>query len=85
MSGHHTHCHFSSYDGDGAADDLATCEQAVEFLEDVLGDRVVIWSVIRPDGRRGSGGTYGLGKTPNFVEAGSDAFLWSGKKVDVSS
>ena len=83
--GHHTHCHFSSYDGDGAAEDLATCEQAVEYLEDVLGDRVVIWSVRRPDGQRGSGGTYSLGRTPRFIEAGSDAFLWSGKKVDVSS
>jgi hypothetical protein len=83
--GHHTHCHFSSYDGDGPAEDLATCKQAADYLDDVLADRVVIWSVRRPDGKRGSGGTYSLGGTPRFVDARSDAFLWSGKRVDVSS
>jgi hypothetical protein len=83
--GHHTHCHFSSYEGDGPAEDLATCEQAADFLEDVLADRVVIRSVRRPDGQRGSGGTYSLGTRPRLVDAGSDAFLWSGKRVDVSS
>lgn len=83
--GHHTHCHFSSYDGDGPAEDLAICEQATEYLENVLADRVVIWSVRRADGQRGSGGTFSLGGTPRFVDAGSDAFLWSGARVDLSS
>jgi hypothetical protein len=79
--GHHTHCHFSLYMAEGTPDpEEKTSDEAVNFLTDLLEDRVVIWSQT-VDGKPGSGGTYRLGATQTLKPSGADSFLWSGKSV----
>jgi hypothetical protein len=81
--GDHTHCHFSAYAAVGSASEIEReiTEKAIRFVEDLLADRVVIWSR-REGGHVRSGGTYFVDETGHTGrDPGSDGYLWSGRRV----
>jgi hypothetical protein len=81
--GDHTHEHFAPYlfgDARDPAAVLSAAEAAVEFIGDVLGDRVIIWSA-RRNGRTWAGGTCSAARGGRPSALATEAWLWSGRAV----
>jgi hypothetical protein len=81
--GDHTHQHIAPYlfgDARDPAAMLAAAEAAVEFIADVLADRVVIWSA-RRNGRVWAGGTCYPARGELLGRLATEAWLWSGRAV----
>ena|SRR5438309_5182531 len=79
--GEHTHCHFSLYmhqDRSPAAAIDAVVEETVGFLDDLLADRIVVWSRSVGGGVPSAGGTFRRDTAPDLLEPGARAYLWSG-------
>jgi len=79
--GEHTHCHFSLYmhqDRSPAEAIEAVVEEIVGFLDDLLADRIVVWSRSVAGGVPSAGGTFRRDTAPELLEHGAKAYLWSG-------
>jgi len=79
--GEHTHCHFSLYmhQDRSPADAIdAVVEETVGFLDDLLADRIVVWSRSVDGGVPEAGGTFRRATAPELLEPGATVFLWSG-------
>ena len=73
-----THCHFSVFmSAAGAVTEV--CTHALDFVADLLADRVVIWAYSE-NGRRRRDGTYPLGAPPRWAIGGAAQILWSGRE-----
>ena len=72
--GHHTHSHFSPFDYSRPVAEYADAlvDQVVEFLDEVLADRIVIWSSTR------GGGSYPRGERDPLGFADARHYVWSG-------
>ena len=83
--GDHTHSHIAPYLYGQPSDPeavLQAAEAAVEFLADILGDRVVIWSR-RVDGQVRAGGSYHIGTEQRLSALATEAWLWSGRAIPI--
>jgi hypothetical protein len=79
--GEHTHCHFSlsmHQDRSPAEAIDAVVQETVGFLDDLLADRIVVWSRSVGGGVPSAGGTFRRDTAPELLEPGSKAHLWSG-------
>jgi hypothetical protein len=75
--GRHTHTHFmpALMDApDREVQESMALEDLLEYVGSILSDQVVIWS--EPSG---SGGTFGVNATPDWLLPDARAWLWSGK------
>ena len=84
--GEHTHTHISPWThGDEATDaNSAITDATIDYVSDVLADRVVIWSHY-VDGQQVSGGAYHREvEEPTWRPHGAAAYLWSGAKVSAA-
>jgi hypothetical protein len=78
--GEHTHCNFSLYmhqDRSPAEAIDAVVEETVGFLDDLLADRIVVWSR-SGGGVPEAGGTFRRDAAPELLKPGAKAYLWSG-------
>ena len=78
--GAHTHTHISPWSyGDETTDPrTAVTEATIDYVADVLADRVVIWSHY-VDGRQVSGGAYRRDlEGPTWRPPSAAGYLWSG-------
>ena len=83
--GDHTHSHIAPYLYGQPNDPeamLQAAEAAVEFLADILRDRVVIWSR-RIEGQVRAGGSYRVGTEQRVSALATEAWLWSGRAIPI--
>ncbi len=84
--GEHTHTHISPWTHADVGADVNTTVTAatIDYVSDVLADKVVIWSHY-VEGQQVSGGAYHREvEEPTWRPSGAAAYLWSGAKVSVA-
>ncbi len=78
--GRHTHTHFTPDQSlDRETEEATTLEGLLQYVNDILSDKVVIWS-----SPSGSGGTFDASLGPGWRHPDARYWLWSGKSGDAA-